>query len=39
MFCGLPMSVAAEPTLAAQARPRRKGTADHVQRDAGPVEL
>ena len=26
MFCGLPISVAAEPMLAAQARPTRKGT-------------
>jgi len=32
MFCGLPMSVAAEPTLAAQASPSRYGTGSRPRR-------
>ena len=32
MFCGLPISVAAEPILLAQARPSRKGTGSSRRR-------
>ena len=32
MFCGLPISVAADPTLAAQARPTRNGLGSSLRR-------
>jgi len=32
MFCGLPTKVAAEPMLAAAAKPKRKGTGSHPRR-------
>ena len=34
MFCGLPISVAAEPMLAAQARPTSTGTGGSPRRSA-----